>query len=59
LARPFFNTVIEGVDGFVVTVTFRFTALSDAVLPPFTSRVLKHLLYTSDCLRVSGRYTIL
>ena len=51
MARPFFNTVIEGVDGFVVTVAFRFTALRDAVLPPFTGRVLKHLLYTSECLR--------
>ncbi|GAB6148796.1 CRISPR system precrRNA processing endoribonuclease RAMP protein Cas6 [Stetteria hydrogenophila] len=50
MARPFFHTLLEGVGGFVVSVSVRFTALRDVVLPPFTGRVLKTLLHASPCM---------
>ncbi len=42
--------VEEGGDGYVITVDIRYTALGDAVLPPFTSRVQKLLVHTAPCM---------
>lgn len=50
MARPYFHTLIEEIDGYVVTLTLRFTVHRDTILPPFTSRVLKTLLQREECL---------
>ena len=49
--RPFYKSVFEGVDGFLVTVNLQLYFKSDVILPPFTSRITKYIIYSDDCFK--------
>jgi hypothetical protein len=48
--KQLFESVLEGASGYIVSVRFSITPLSDAILPPMTSKLVKHIVLGSDCL---------
>jgi hypothetical protein len=48
--KQIFESVLEGASGYIVTIRFSITPLSDVILPPMTSKLLKHIVLSSDCL---------
>ena len=47
--KQIFESLFDGVSGYVVTVSLRITPLSDVILPPMSSRFLKFLVFESPC----------
>jgi CRISPR-associated endoribonuclease Cas6 len=55
--KPFFYPLFDEAKGYVVSLEFIMEAEALQVLPPFTSLVVKHAVYTLDCLSmVKGLY---
>ncbi len=48
--KPFYYALFEDADGFIVTLNLRFHFTRDTILPPYTARLVKHAVYTSECL---------
>ncbi len=49
--KPLYKSVFKNADGFLVTLKFKLHFKSNVILPPFTSRITKFILYSSNCLR--------
>lgn len=47
--RQVLESLLEGVSGYVITLSLRLTPLSDVILPPMSSRLLKYLVFESPC----------
>ncbi len=49
MVKPFYRSVLEDAGGFIVNIKVKLYFNSDTILPPFTSRITKLLLYSSSC----------
>jgi len=47
--RQVFESLFDGVSGYIVTVRFTVTPLSDVILPPMSSRLVKFIVVSSSC----------
>ena len=48
--KPFYYALFDDADGFIVTLNLQFHFTRDTILPPYTARLVKYAVYTSDCL---------
>jgi len=53
--KPFFKTLFEDIGGYIVRLRVRFRFEEDTILPPFTSKLTKTLIYSSDCFKALRR----
>ncbi|MCE4619153.1 MAG: CRISPR system precrRNA processing endoribonuclease RAMP protein Cas6 [Desulfurococcales archaeon] len=54
--KPFFKSLFEDVDGHIIKLKIRFRFESDTILPPFTSKLTKTLIYSADCFKELRRH---
>ena len=47
--KPLYKSVFENADGFLVTLKLKLNFKGNVILPPFTSKILKQILYSSNC----------
>ncbi|MCE4601291.1 MAG: CRISPR system precrRNA processing endoribonuclease RAMP protein Cas6 [Desulfurococcales archaeon] len=46
---PLYRSVFEDVGGFLVSLKLKLYFKGNVILPPYTSRVTKYIIYSSDC----------
>ncbi len=52
----FYRSVFKLAKGYIVNISLRLLSLKDAILPPFTSKVMKSIIARAECMKEVWKY---